>query len=180
MCTKCIPTSQTVSATKPERAWFEKNGHVCFSVTSNGMTGAEWIQHFYKKRVDLPPQTLEMLRSEHFKPTTNLYTEIVTLRPSFRIDYKRMRRLGEEYRLITPNIEIACLIRDKFTNKQIKEMGIYSIIVMHEPIDRRILLVEFDYILGEVLCGCHYYDSGETWHRPVGFAFVSFMGPPQK
>lgn len=42
---------------------------------------------------------------------------------------------GEKLKLKTPlNAEIAFLIREKFTDEDMREMGLESITVMHEPI----------------------------------------------
>ena len=47
---------------------------------------------------------------------------------------KNIRKNAEDRNFETPNAEIACLIREKFTDECLKAMGLIWIVTMHEPI----------------------------------------------
>jgi hypothetical protein len=64
--------------------------------------------------------------------------EIAILKGSLFTDNERITKkiLAEatKRKLSTPNAEVACLIREKFTDKEIEAMGLWWIVAMHEPI----------------------------------------------
>ena len=47
---------------------------------------------------------------------------------------KKIRAKVDQHTLSTHNAEIACLIRDKSTDEDIKAMGLVWIVIMHESI----------------------------------------------
>jgi hypothetical protein len=131
---------------EPIRRWREEDGVIYFSVTSDGTTGAEWIERLEKKGYCVRHSARYVLCSEDFKPTNGITTQLAVLKGKLfndREDRKRLtsniRAEAERRKLETPNAEVACLIRDMFTDKEIEEMGISWIITMHEPINLSIL-----------------------------------------
>ena len=50
-----------------ERKWYEQEGVITFSVTTNGMTGEQWIAHVEKKGVKLSSYARSILLSPDFK-----------------------------------------------------------------------------------------------------------------
>ncbi|MEK7192403.1 MAG: hypothetical protein AAB646_02735, partial [Patescibacteria group bacterium] len=73
------------------------------------------------------------------------------------------------------NAELACLIREKFTDKEIEKMGLIWIVAMHEPINDYdgdpFLLNAYRLGLGRWLHACS--DGPDYgWHRVFGFAFA--------
>jgi hypothetical protein len=78
--------------------------------------------------------------------------------------------------LIKPNAEVACLIRESFSDEDIEAMGLWWIMVMHEPIkdstsDPGLLGATREFggrCLG-VYCGG---GPDSAWHPAHGFAFV--------
>ncbi len=39
--------------------------------------------------------------------------------------------------LTAPNVEVACLVREKFTDAEIEAMGFVYLFIMHEPVEDR-------------------------------------------
>lgn len=116
------------------KKWWEKDGVIYFKVTSNGMTGEQWV-----KRLIAYNNTRHVLSSTDFKVTNGVTYEIAVLRGSLFSDHSRtdeMIRLEALKRnLITPNSEVACLIREKFSDEEIRAMRLLQIITFHEPIE---------------------------------------------
>jgi len=162
-----------------KQKWTEKDGVIRFSVTSDGTTGEQWIERLESKGHRISEYAKSILRSQEFKPTSDIIYEIAVLKGELFNDKDRVttkiRQEAKDCQLGTPNVEIACLIREKFSNKELKEMGLYWIVIMHEPIkdsygDPGLLSVD----RGDVGSWLNaYYDDPDTeWDRDDGFAFV--------
>jgi hypothetical protein len=119
--------------------WREEDGVIYFSVTSDGTTGEDWIKRLERKGFRPSDYTKEVLHKSDFKPTNGVKTEIAVIRGCQFEDnnriIKKIRAEAEKRMLSKPNAEIACLIREKFTNRAIEGMGLIEIVVMHEPIN---------------------------------------------
>jgi len=161
------------------RTWREQDGVIYFSVTSDGTTGEQWIERLESKGHRISEYAKSILRSQEFKPTSDIIYEIAVLKGELFNDKDRVttkiRQEAKDCQLGTPNVEIACLIREKFSNKELKEMGLYWIVIMHEPIKDSygdpILLNVGRGDVGSWLNA--YYDDPDTeWDRDDGFAFV--------
>ena len=122
----------------PTHAWREQDGVIRFSVTSDGTTGEGWITRFESKGSKLTEWVKDVLRSEAFQPTNGITTNIAVLKDELFTDNDRItsmiRSEAHRRKLTKPNPEVACLIREKFTDEEIEEMGLIWIIVMHKPI----------------------------------------------
>ena len=169
-----------LSVSEPIRPWREQDGVIYFSVTSDGTTGPEWIGNLESKGFRVGDYAKQVLCSSDFKPTSGVTTEIVVLKgilfeDSDRIT-KKIRAEANKRKLEKPNAEIACLIREKFTDKEIEDMGLTWIVAMHEPIE--------DSDGGLDLLGAHRRGDGRwlfaydgrpafRWHRYDGFAFAA-------
>jgi hypothetical protein len=71
-------------------------------------------------------------------------------------------------------LEVAFLIRDTFTDKEVQEMGLYWIVVMHKPYKDQLgnlnhLMVDTDDIFSSL--GMH-IGSDFKYMRDSGFAFI--------
>ncbi len=166
--------SGEITVTEPSRSWREQNGVIYFSVTSNGMTGEQWIERLEGKGYHVHNRAESLLRSPDFKPTSGVTTVVAVLKGMF---FKtKIRAEADERKLTKPNAEIACLIREKFTNKELEAMGLGWIVVMHEPIrdfagDPRLLNANrYDSDCPLNACYAHVVDSG--WGRKYGLAFA--------
>ena len=160
------------------RNWRERDGIIHFSVTSDGTTGEEWIKRLESKGFRVGGYAKDMLFSKDFKPTSGVTTEVVVLKGMlFKDDdriTKKIRVEADKRKLEKPNAEVACLIREAFTDEKITAMGLVWVVAMHEPIkdsdgDPSILCADRDG--GCWLNACYDY-HGYNWGRDYGFAFA--------
>ncbi len=176
-----------LTVTAPVRTWREKGGVITFSVTSNDRTGEGWIIYFKSKGIELTGWAKDLLRSPDFKPTSGITTDIVVLNGSLFTDADRVtekiRARAKEYQFQTPNAEVACLIRDLFTDEEIKAMGLTWIVTMHDPIEDR----DFDPSLlctgrsdGDPWLSTFYVEPVSRWNRDDGFVFVVAQVSPYR
>lgn len=167
-----------ITVSEPIRSWREQDGVIYFTVTSNGKTGQEWLDYFKVKKTVVSNWAHDLLQSPNFQPTNGVTTEIAVLKGSlFTNDgrvTKNIRVKANKYGLFKPNAEVACLIRDMFTDEKLKAMGLDWIVVMHELILDSIGDPDW-------LCALH-SDGGSLgvcdnnldriFDRKVGFAFA--------
>jgi len=159
--------------------WTEKDGIIYFSVTSDGTTGEQWITRLESKGFRVSDYAKSILRSKSFKPTSGVTSEIAVLKGELFSDNERItkniRKDAKNRKFTTPNAEVACLIREKFTDKELEAMGLYWIVAMHEPIkdsggDPTLLNASR---LGDgSWLDARYAYPGSEWDRARGFAFV--------
>ena len=176
-----------LTVSEPTRNWREEDGVIYFSVTSDGTTGPQWIERLEAKGFRIGDYAKSVLRNEDFKPTNGVTTEVAVLKGMLFEDNKRItkniRIEATNRSLETPNAEIACLIREKFTDEEIKAMGLIWIVAMHEPIN------DSDGDPGLLSAGrggdgrwldAYYDELDDRWDREFGFAFaVSQVGTQQ-
>ncbi len=163
----------------PDRCWREQDGVIYFTVVSDGTTGEDCITHLEGKGKRLSDPAKSVLRSSDFKPTKGVIYEIAVLKGMLFNDSdrvtKKIRTEAGQRTLSTPNAEIACLIRDKFTDEEIEAMGLVWIVTMHDPITDSggsPLLLSADRDGGGSWLGACWGDPGREWGRGGGFAFV--------
>jgi len=162
-----------------KRSWREQDGVIYFTVTSDDTTGEEWIIRLEKKGYRVSNYAKSILRSDGFKPTKGVVTEIAVLKGILFSDSdwvtKNIRNEADSRQLTKPNAEVACLIREMFMDKEIEAMGLTWITVMHELIkDSGGALDLLDVDRGgdgQWLNAC-YDDPSSQWDRADGFAFV--------
>lgn len=165
------------------KKWTEKEGIIHLFVTSNGMTGEQWVNRLTSQGVDIDEDDFKsFLLSKDFKPTNGVTYKIAILRSElFYNDENRttinIREEANKHKFSTPNIEVACLIRDKFSNKELEDMELWSIVVMHEPIKDSQgdpLLLNVSRAGNSCLLYSIYGKLDRLWLRSgIGFAFVA-------
>jgi hypothetical protein len=131
--TKILHGGSTVSG--QSGVWREPNGVLRFSVTSDGTTGEGWINRIQNSDLRVAGFAKEVLRSKYFKPTTGVTTEIAVLNGLlFENNLHMIQRFRDEATLrdLTPNAEVACLIRVKFNDNMLRALGFDVILVMHD------------------------------------------------
>lgn len=168
-----------VKITVIKTKWTEKDNVIRFSVTSDGTTGEEWIARLKSKGFRAGDYAKSVLRSKSFKPTSGVIYEIAVLKGEIFSDNKRItkniRKDAKNRKFTIPNAEVACLIREKFSDKELEAMGLYWIVTMHEAIKDSDgdpeLLNAFRNDDGSWLNSS--FDSpGCKWNHGSGFAFV--------
>ena len=169
---------------EPTHSWRDQDNVIYFSVISDGTTGEDWIKRMESKGFRVGGYAKQLLRSDDFKPTNGVTTEIAVLKGMLFADNDRITRKiraeADKRKWSKPNAEVACLIREKFTDEEIETMGLWWIVAMHEPIkdsdgDPRLLDAR------RRGGGRWLYACGDgprhRWHRAHGFAFaVSQVG----
>ena len=109
-----------------------------FSFTTDGTTGPDWITRLEGKGHTLDHGVMAILQSPLFVPTSGVTTEGSVLhgfdevRPSYGDAEVWAEAQSRDLHHMT--LEAALYIRDKFTNEQLKGMGLARIIVLHEPV----------------------------------------------
>lgn len=167
-------------------AWtVDDEGNIHFTLTSNGFTRQQWEQHLERRGWRIGDYARQVLRRASEAPTNGVTYNIV-VRPGKSISdsdriTKKIRAAAEKSGWIKSHWEVACLIRDTFTDEQLGQMGLWYIVTMHEPIKDsggvpRLLSSHRDGG-GRWL----YASDGrpdDRWHGRGGFAFaVPQVGP---
>lgn len=128
-----------LSVSEPIRSWREEDGVIYFSVASDGTAGEDWITRLESIGFRMSGYAKQVLRSPDFKPTNGVITEVAVLKGILFEDNdritKKIRAEADKRKLSKPNAELACLVREKFTDEDIEAMGLQWIVAMHEPID---------------------------------------------
>ncbi len=128
-----------LSVSEPIRSWREEDGVIYFSATSAGTTGEDWISRLEGKGFRVGGYAKQVLRSADFKPTSGVTTEVAVLKGMLFEDNdritKNIRAEADKRKFLKPNAELACLLRLKFTDKELEAMGLTWIVTMHEPIN---------------------------------------------
>lgn len=161
------------------RGWREQDGVIRFSVTSDGTTGPAWIGRLEKKGCRLTKWAKDVLNSPDFRPTSGVTYNCAVLKGGLFADENRITRNiraeGDRRQWLKPNAETACLIREMFSDAEIEAMGLWWLVVMHEPIKDSGgipgLLDVFRSDGGRWL-DTFYGSPGCRWRRDIGFAFV--------
>jgi len=169
---------------KRARFWQEKDGVIYFSVTSDGTTGPEWIERLGKKGFQIEDYAKILLRSDDFKPTSGVTYIITVLKGEmFFVNDRITKNIcaeADKKGFTKPNAEVACLIRENFSDKEIKAMGLWWVVVMHEPIKDSVgdsgLLFTGRHGVGRWLFA-HHCGGSYKWGRGDGFAFVVSQVP---
>mgnify|MGYP001577279713 CR=1 FL=1 len=178
---RLLPVVKGNAEVKIVRRWDERDGIIYFSVTSNGMTGKEWVKHFESKGIKVSDCAKQVLLSKDFKPSKKgTVYNIAVIKGEFFSDDNRItskiREEADRRKMTKPNAEVACLIRDLFTDEEIKVMDLYWIVAMHEPIkdsDGYPGLLSAGWDDDESwLSACYGLPDG-GWAREGGFAFVA-------
>ncbi len=159
--------------------WREQDEVIYFSVTSDGTTGEEWIKRLEKKSFRVSGYAKSVLRSPDFQSTKGVTTEVAVLKGGLFKNQdcitQNIRAGADKRKLTKPNAEVACLIRENFSDEDIEAMGLFWVVAMHEPIKNSVgapsLLDAYRGVGGRWLnadCG----EPGRGWGREYGFAFA--------
>jgi len=163
----------------PEKKWREEKGIIYFKVTSDGTTGEQWITRLEKAGFRLSEYAKELLLSKEFKATTGVVYEIAVLKGSLFTDNnrtsKKIRSKAAKLNFQTPNPEIACLIREMFSDDEIEAMGLTWIVTFHKPIkdsDGDLSLLDTNRLSDDSWLDASYDFPAGRWDPGSGFAFV--------
>ncbi|MBU4453086.1 hypothetical protein KKH24_02410 [Patescibacteria group bacterium] len=166
---------------EPIRPWYEKDGIIYLSspLIADGTTGADWITRLEGAGKSVSRYAKSVLRSVDFVPSpAGTVYQIAILKGSLFEDSARITAnicaKATELGFTKLHAEVACLIREKFSDDDIKAMGLWRIIAMHDPFEDSdgspdllgACRDDFDCSLNA------YYDRpGFRWYSEDGFAF---------
>ncbi len=150
-------------------------------VVSDGRNGEQFIASLKEKGFRIGDYAMQVLRKKDFIPTKGTkYKPVVIFGKEIEEDSERttenIRKIAKDRGYITPPAELAPLLREKISDKEIEEMGVWALIVMHEPIKdsggnpKLLLLDRRDD--GQWLDTCNDY-PGRRWDREDGFVFLA-------
>lgn len=169
-----IPTAPTPTA------WtVDDEGNIHFTLTSNGFTREQWEQHLKRRGWRIGDWARNVLRRASEAPTNGVTYNIV-VRPGKKISdsdriTKKIRAAADKKGWVKPHWEVACLIRDTFTDEQLEQMGLWYIVTMHEPIkdsDGDPRLLDSDRDGGGRWLLADYDRPDDRWGDGGGFAFA--------
>lgn len=169
-----IPTAPTPTA------WtVDDEGNIHFTLTSNGFTREQWEQHLERRGWRIGDYARQVLRRASEAPTNGVTYNIV-VRPGKKISdsdriTKKIRAAADKKGWVKPHWEVACLIRDTFTDEQLEQMGLWYIVTMHEPIkdsDGDPLLLDSRRGDGGRWLRAGYGRPDDDWDDRGGFAFA--------
>jgi hypothetical protein len=183
-----------------EKKWYEEDGVIYFSVTSDGKTRNEWREHFKEKDYlsDYNPCSTHNLFFSKIKPTKGTTYKLAVLRGKLFSDRGRTTdeiiANANSRKLTTPSLEIFCLVRDKFTNGELQAMGLDCLVIMHNPIE----VPDYGSLLAQVYDSIHgasiLFDSSDgnvtfvglfgkkssrAWDKNHDFLFVASESLPK-
>ena len=162
------------------RRWREQDGIIYFTLPpTDGTTGRQWIERLAGKKIQIGEYSKYIFLSNDFKPTIGIITEIAVIKGMLFEDSERVtkniRAMAESLKFTKPNPEVACLIREMFTDAEIEEMGLRWIVAMHEPIknsDGDPGLLGTDRDGAGPWLNAHGGRPDNQWNRDNGFAFA--------
>ncbi|MFA5935087.1 MAG: hypothetical protein WC827_04335 [Candidatus Paceibacterota bacterium] len=150
---------------------------------TDGTTGENWITRLEGKGYRLSNYAKQVLLSKSFKPTTGKVNSVMVLKGDFFSDENRVtekiREEAKKRNLTNLNAETACLIRENFSDEELKVMGLVWLVVMHEPIkdsDGDLSLLNVDRNGGGRWLNTYYDCPDSRWDRGYGFAFAAAQG----
>lgn len=162
-----------------EKQWFDKGDAFQLSVTSDGTTEKQWGKRLERKGFSIGSNAMNIL-NEGFAPTRGITSMVIILKSTLFTEKERternIRAEAERRGLLSPHPEIACLIREKLENKDMKQMGMRRVLVMHTPIRKypggALYLLGIDRRGGtsNLMTYCSSPPGG--WSGERGFAFV--------
>jgi hypothetical protein len=108
----------------------EKDGLIYFSVTSDGTTGPEWIDRLKKKGFHMESWVKDLLGIKNLRPTTGVTYDVVILRGKLLDDISNANIFSKanSHGLSRSNTESLCLIRDKFSDDDLEDLGLRFVV----------------------------------------------------
>jgi len=137
--TECLiaPKPVTPTTTKWKK---DEDGNIRFTLTSNGFTKYQWEDYLKRYAWHIGGRAERMLLNYASESPTNGVVYNVVVYPSKNYDHRaksimmeQIRAVAKKYNWGKPHWEVACLIRNAFSDIQFEQMGIKTIVIMHEP-----------------------------------------------
>ena len=148
-------------------------------VTTTGRTGEQWIAHLEQQKCHVGDYAKQLLRNVKFMATNGAtYTLAIITGDEFEdADRTNQNVRTEAYKrgYVDPTVEVAPYLREIFSDEDLKKMGLWALIIMHEPIAASggilYLLGVNRHGNGRWLNAC-YGEPDRRWYREIGFLFL--------
>lgn len=175
---------RTVPVSTRRRREKEYDDAITFKLPpTTGTSGADWIVRTEDKSNRVSDDAKQLLLSEDFQTTVGVVYKVVILRVGLFSDVDRtmcqIRARAKDLNLETPATEMACLIRERISDKALEKMGLWYITVMHEPIrgnDGGLRLLTVSREDDGNLLDSYYAYPDDKWYDNGGFAFCAPIG----
>ncbi len=158
--------------------WRDEGGTIRCSVLSQGMTGEKWIEYFENRGGFFCNETKKVLLSPRFTPTLGVQTELAIFKSALLPPNERYtlsaNEMGHMKGLVTPRIEVTFLLREKFSNKELEEMGLWWIAIMHAPVrsfKESLISLCVDRYGDKEWISAHGAKDYDSWNSEGGFAY---------
>ena len=148
-------------------------------VTTDGRTGEQFIDTLTTANYNLGDYGKQLLRSDKFVPTNGKTYKLVVMKGEEFEDNDRItskiRDEAKKRGYLTPPVEVAPLLRELVSDEELEQMGLWYLIIMHEPITAS---DGYPDVLGIYRHGegrwLYAYDgrAGRRWRRELGFVFL--------
>lgn len=175
----------TKLAVKPSRSWHEENGVIHSSVISNTAKYVDWTKRLKGNGCYVSGEAERALSLLDSIPMSGVTEFVVFTRKLFPDNFclndalsgAEVYRTWEGCKLITPQVQLACLLCESFTKEKMEMMGLSHVVVMHKPLkpfiesdrDSYLLHVEsYDNGLG---LGAYVVGSDKWFPPDCGFVF---------
>ncbi len=149
-------------------------------VTTRGRTGEQCITSLEEQNFRLGSYGKELLRSEAFIATNGTIYNLVVIYGNEFEDSERtnanIRAEGTLRGYLTPPMEVAPYLREMFSDEDLEQIGIWALVVMHEPVNAS---DGFALVLGDIRgvegrwLGTYDGHPGGRWSREYGFVFLA-------
>lgn len=173
-----------IQAKKPipasDNGWTEKEGVIYFSVMLDGTKGPDWTKRLENKNIRSGYWAQKALLADGFKPSPKGKVTIAIIKGKVIEDRKRsfgkILLEGERRRYVMPGPDVSCLIRERLSDEDLEDMGLYSIVTMHRPI----IVDSYPYSLSAsrgtdcARIDAYSVNPDELWKKKeYGFAFIA-------
>ena len=177
-----LVVTETVIPTPAPKSIPPRNVEPVFlpSVTSDGRTGKQFTKSLEKAGYRVGDYAKDVMGKTAFVSTTGVvYKPVVILGQQFEDDERitsKIRKFAKEQKFITPPAELAPLLRETVSDEEIERMGLWALIVMHEPItasDGDPNLLEVNRNDNGRWLDTYWDNPDNVWNRQNGFVFLA-------
>ena len=118
-------------------AWCHKNNAIYLTVFTEDIFQRKWPEVLAAKDVRVGDSAKEMIFSSHFRHTSNKMINLVILKDkNFRqttpVRIHDVRRQMKYRNFSAPDMEVACYLCDILRVHDLQEMGLSSLLIMHD------------------------------------------------
>ncbi len=146
------------------------------NLLSNGLTGQGWVNKFETEGRELSEEVKKILTSQAFVPTKGVIYKLVIIRGK-TFEYggrtvSTVREYAYSKGFFKARLEIACLFRDLLSDEKMREMRLYSLVVVSTHAKKKntkLLMIDIDGAPNTLMAHC--VKEMRMFRRSTGFVF---------